>query len=81
MARRESPDAVAVEGVKDEDNDRQIDEGEDQRRVGGEQRRTRSRFGTGHLKDHRFSSRSVANRSEMVINRMQADMAAPSGQS
>ena len=36
MARREAADAVAVEGVEDEDGDREIDEGEDRDGVGGE---------------------------------------------
>ena len=81
MARGETADAVAIEGIKDEDNDWQINEGEDQQGICGEHRGARSGFRYGHLKDHRFSSRSVANRRETVISRIQTEMAAPSGQS
>ena len=38
MARRKTADAVAIEGVEDQDGDRQVDEGEDERGVGRESR-------------------------------------------
>src|ERR1700687_1202942 len=81
MARGKAADAVAIEGIKDEDGDGQVDEGEDQRGVGGEERGARNRVGFGHLKDRRFSRRSVVKSKETVISRMQTEMAAPSGQS
>jgi hypothetical protein len=40
MLWRESADAVAVERIKDEDDEREIDEREDERGVESEQRRT-----------------------------------------
>src|SRR5437879_7229190 len=81
MARRESADSIAVEGIKDKHNDGQIDESEYHRRIGGKQWSPRPGISNCHLNDQRFSSRSVTNRREMVISRMQTDIAAPSGQS
>src|SRR6266446_5764563 len=81
MAGRETADAVTIEGVKNENGDRQIDEDQDE---GGINREERSAAGcslAAHLKDHRFSSRSLRKSKEMVIIRMQTEIAAPSGQS
>src|ERR1700682_4435458 len=81
MARGESPDAVAIEGIDDQHEDRQINEAEDQDSVGHEQGRSLMWVGESHLKDQRFSRRSVVNSNDTVMSRMQTEMAAPSGQS
>ena len=81
MARGEAADAVAIEGIGDEHDDRQIDEGEDECGVSGENRGAARGVGRGHLKDQRFSRRSVRKSSVTVISRMQTETAAPSGQS
>src|SRR5208282_2000525 len=81
MLGRKSADAVAVEGIENEDDEGQIDESEDERSVHGEQRRTANWRVATHLKDHRFSRRSVKKRSERMMSRMQTEIAAPRGQS
>src|SRR4029077_3638771 len=81
LARRESADAVAIEGIKDEHDDRQINEAEDQDSVSSEQGRSLMWVGGCHLKDQRFSRRSVEKSNDTVMSRMQTEIAAPSGQS
>src|SRR5260370_18358424 len=81
MAGREPGDAVTVERVKNENDDRQIDKDEDERGINGEQRSAAGCRVAAHLKDHRFSSRSLRKSKEMVMIRMQTEIAAPSGQS
>ncbi len=87
VLRREAADSVAIEGVNDQHDDRQVDEREDEDRADGQDRS--ARVGDGfrgsgcarHLKDQRFSKRSVSESKVMVIRRMQTEIAAPSGQS
>ena len=59
VARRESADALAVEGINNEDSDRQVEKGEDSKRMDREPTRA---FTAGcsrrHEKLHFFSSRS-----------------------
>src|SRR5882724_2855220 len=81
MAGRETADAVTVERVKNKNDDRQIDKDEDERGINGEQRGPAGWSLAAHFKDHRFSSRSLRKSKEMVITRMQTEIAAPSGQS
>src|SRR5260370_34722947 len=81
MAGREPGDAVTVERVKNENDDRQIDKDEGERGINGEQRSGAGCRVAAHLKDHRFSSRSLRKSKEMVMIRMQTEIAAPSGQS
>ena len=83
MARRKAADSVAIEGIDDQNNDRQIDEREDQRGVDSEQRRAAlAQVEDGaHSNDQRFSTRWVSDRSARVMIRMNTEMAAPSGQS
>src|SRR6267143_2672855 len=81
MAGRETADAVAIEGVKNENEDRQIDEDENKGGIKGQQRSAAGCSVAAHLKDHRFSSRSLRNSEAMVMVRMQTEIAAPRGQS
>src|SRR6267378_1462051 len=81
MAGRETADAVTVERVKNKNDDRQIDKHEDERGINGEQRSPAGWSVAAHLKDHRFSSRSLRKSKEIVMIRMQTEIAAPSGQS
>src|SRR5713226_8094350 len=81
MARRKTAHTVAIEGVKDKDDDGQIDESKNKRGVNREQGSTPDGSGGVHLKDQRFSRCSVRKSSVSVISRMQTEMAAPSGQS
>ena len=64
MLRRKSADTVAIEGIENEHDDRQIDEREDERGVDREQGRAASWRVAAHLKDQRFSRRSVRKSSE-----------------
>ena len=87
MSGRKAADASLVEGIKDENDDGEIEKGKNQRRKSGQERSARGVgrdcgcVGGAHRKDHRFSRRSVRKSSEMVRRRMQTEIAAPSGQS
>src|SRR6267142_391779 len=81
MARRKTADTVAIEGVKDKDDDGQIDESKNKRGVNREQGGAPDWRGAPHRKDQRFSRRSVRKSRVSVRRRMQTEMAAPSGQS
>src|SRR5258708_3717052 len=81
MARGKAPNAVTIEGINDEDDDRRINKAEDQDSVGPQPRRSAMRIYDVHRKDQRFSRRSVNNSKDIVIRRMQTEIAAPSGQS
>src|SRR6266403_259856 len=75
MAGRETADAVTVERVKNKNDDRQIDKDEDERGINGEQRSPAGWSVAAHLKDHRFSSRSLRKSKEIVMIRMQTEIA------
>src|SRR6266850_10524 len=81
MARRKTADPVAIEGVKNKDDDGQVDESKDQRCINCEQGSAPGWRVDPHLKDQRFSRRSVRKSRVSVMRRMQTEMAAPSGQS
>src|SRR5260370_16908145 len=77
----EAGDAVANKGVKNENSDRQINKDKNERGINSEQRSPASWSLAAHLKDHRFSSRSLRKSRATVMIRMQTEIAAPSGQS
>jgi len=75
VVRRKASDALSVEGIEDEDDDGQIEEGEDEERVEGEEAR-----GASHWKLHFFSRRSEKTNKDRTSASMQREMAAPRGQ-
>src|SRR6202008_2244712 len=81
MTRRKTANTLAVEGIKNEHDDGQINEGKNERGVSGEKGRATKRDAAAHWKDQRLSRRSVRKSREMVMIRMPTEMAAPSGQS
>ena len=81
MTRREAADAIAIEGIKNEHDDGQINKSENKSGIYGEKRGATVWRLSAHLKDHRFSRRSVRKSKEIVMSKMQMEMAEPKGQS
>jgi len=81
MLRRKSADTVTIEGIENKHGEREVDESENEHRVECEERRAASWGIAAHLKDQRFSRRSVKKSREMVMSKMPTEMAAPNSQS
>src|SRR5579883_222196 len=84
VARRKAAYSRAIERIENQHRNRQIQEREHQPGVERQQRSatTRPRISPAiHLKDHRFSRRSVEKSSKRMMASMHTLMAAPSGQS
>src|SRR5271170_8195344 len=80
MVRRKSANALAVEGIKDKNGYRQIQEREYNRGMEEQPACTRGQFCVAHEKLHFFSKRSEKTNKVTTSSSMQKEIAAPSGQ-
>src|SRR5438046_7181238 len=69
------PISIAVEGVNDEHDDGQINEGEDKRGIQSQERRAAHGRASRHWKAQRFSRNSPRHSREMVMTRIPTEIA------
>src|SRR6267143_3900131 len=81
MAGRETADAITIEGIKNKVDERKINKDKNESGVNSKQRGAAICSVATHFNDHRLSNRALRKSKEMVMIRIQTEIAAPNGQS